>query len=442
MPAVLLRRPMARRAGLPLAAVLLALLLAACVGSDGGAPPQAAPGDSGSAEQAPDATPPADAPDAAEPDAAREDAVRPGGADSEPESGTDDADVDVPDVNAPVDAAALLARLFVGDLAGLRDYRFTGTLDLRLAAEDADDHRFDLLTALGGVRFQGVVVPPDSFELTIEFGCSGAGGLPPFGLAQVGEALFTRFGFGWLEQSLNADSNDLFAVLFEADALLAVVLAAPGALGFDFVPILDAIREPGGLLSGAPLSGGVFPTDVLNAALIPAGPAAIDGRPVQRYQIDRDGLESIVGAVLDPGGFAERIGTGTITGSIDAAAIELFVTEADGLLLRVVADLENPRVDVAPAGEGETASTGPVLPSFQIPRVHVELEMDPELGVPVRLLIDIPEFAIASDAPYGGSMHLEIVVDAINTGGVPWSRRYKFRPADCQPVDCRPVCSR
>ena len=302
----------------------------------------------------------------------------------------------------PFDAAALLSQLFLADLSGLSDYRFHATLDLVVVAEDPENRSFDLITALGGFRFSGVVVPPDTFELTIEFGRSGAGGLPPFGVVQTGGALYTSFGFGWELQPPEAEFMELASVLVEIDAF-----------GFDVATILDAIAEQG--MVPALTDAGAFPIEVLREALEPLGPSEIDGRPVQQYRIDASGLSEIIGAIVDPRRLEEQLGLDGIYGGIRDADVVLYVAEEDGLLLRVVADLRRPNVDTDFYGDEGAALA---LSEFRIATLHFEMDVHPELGVPVRILIEMPEFEVYGDAPYAGSLRLEITIDDLNAGNV------------------------
>lgn len=320
------------------------------------------------------------------------------------------AEPEQPEPLDPAAALALLADLHLGSLQAQADFRFSGTLDLAVDIDAGANRSLDLLTALGRITFEGSATPASGdIDLTISFGSNGAGGLPPFGIRQVGGALYTNFGFGWDEQPPDADVLELASVLIDVRDL-----------GFDFRALFDAIQGQGrlsGLLAGDRALWQSFAAFILDRDILVPLEGSATG--VQSYEVAGFDLSSIGRALIDPQELEAQLGLeGGIYGGYDGrddTRATLDVDRDSGLLLRIVADIDGPSVDFDINNDPGTVF---FYSDFGAESAHLELDVDPTTGAPVRFLAEMPYFYVDSETPYEGSLRLEFVVDSINAGDV------------------------
>ena len=420
----------ARRAGGGLAGVallILGALLLACGGSDDpvSTPAQSQPAETQSEPAAAEpqareqaqsqADPPSETPDASEDPPAEEaeqadqPAVEEEATEEQAEEQAEEvAEEEQAEAEAPtVDPVALLSRMHLGSLAEQQDYRFTATFDLVAAVEDGTSRSIDLLNALGTVTLTGAVVPgAEAFEITISFGQDGEGGLPPFGVRRTGGVLYTNFGFGWEAHPPDAQVLELASVFIDSREF-----------GFDFQALWNAITAQGPLpllLSGDTAQWAAFGALLAQEALL--SPQAEGAEGVQAYAVAEFELETIVRALVDPRALEDQLAVNGVYGGYDnreETMVRVELDAASGLLLRLVADIDEPRVDFDLGDDSVFAYS-----DFAADSAHLELEVDPLTGVPVRFLASLPSFRVDGEASYGGSLTLVFTVDALNAGGV------------------------
>ncbi|PZC44052.1 MAG: hypothetical protein DK306_001954 [Chloroflexi bacterium] len=317
------------------------------------------------------------------------------------------AEVEEEESVAPIDTAALLSRLHMGSLSAQGDFRFRATIDLVTEVLEGNSRSLDLINALGTMVLSGVIAPSeDAFDIVISFGSDGEGGLPPFGLRQTGGVLYTNFGFGWEEHPPDADILELASVFIDSREL-----------GFDFKALIDAIEAQGrltSLLAGDAASWQSFATFLADQELL--APLESADPAVQSYLVTEFELDSIVRALVDPRELEDQLGVGGVYGGYDNRTdtmVRLDVDAESGLLLRVVAEIDEPSVDF----DGVPATVF-AYSYFSADSVHLELDVDPVSGAPVRFLVDMPSFRVEGETQYEGSLHIEFVVEQINAGGV------------------------
>ena len=307
----------------------------------------------------------------------------------------------------PIDTAALLSRLHMGSLSAQADFRFRATIDLVTEVLEGNSRSLDLINALGTIVLSGVVAPSeDAFDIVISFGSDGEGGLPPFGIRQTGGVLYTNFGFGWEEHPPDADILELASVFIDSREF-----------GFDFQALFGAITAQDrltSLLAGDAASWQSFATFLAEQALL--APLESVDPAVQSYLVTEFELDSIVRALIDPRELEDQLGVGGVYGGYDnrmETVVRLDVDANSGLLLRLVAEIDEPSVDF----DGVPATVF-AYSYFAAESVHLELDVDPVSGAPVRFLVDMPSFRVEGETQYAGSLHMEVVVEQINAGGV------------------------
>ena len=268
-------------------------------------------------------------------------------------------------------------------------------MSLDLTASAAGDDA-DLLGALSEVTLDGGFVAPGDFELTVRLGEDAA--FPPIGIISLGDTLYTNLGFGWQAQEGGAGGLlDLFGGLIDPSALGV----DPDALDAE---ALDDIGGLGGL-------GGLLPEDLSLEDWDEGGSEDLAFGPAMRYTIETASLAELLERLLGDSTALEDAPLGLsalegLEGSADGAVITIWIDEATSTLAAMSLVIENLAIEDFD-GEGNALAIG---------LVEVRIEVNPEFGLPVELVVNVEDLAIEGPDGGTGDIRIEFSIFDINEG--------------------------
>jgi len=292
--------------------------------------------------------------------------------------------------------AASGGSLQLGDLGGVEDLRFEGTLVLDVVP-NVEGGDLDL-SAFGDVVLEGAFAAPADFEVSIRLGAGSA--FPPLGIVSVGDTLYTNLGFGWEAQEGGAGGLlDLFGGLVDTSAF---------GLDADALDV-DEVQEGG--LEGI---GGLLPEDFSLDSWGDEGIENLATGPARRFTIESDELDDFIQrlagdaleAISEDDSGLDLSAIEDFEGTVDSARVSIWIDEATGTFAALSLEIANLAVaDIDDEGNG-----------LSIGLTRLEIVVDPAFGLPMEITIVADDLDVAGPDGLSGSIRFDFRVFDLNAG--------------------------